>query len=116
MLNVARYDIDGLREALLGGDIARLARTLDGLMHEGEAPPLVLWAMSEEIRALAVIRSGMDAGKPTYVLLKEAKVWVARNTGLPDTPANTILIDPTNDHWTRSLWPWVGTAGGQTGA
>ena len=78
VLNVARYDIDGLREALLGGDIARLARTLDGLMHEGEAPPLVLWAMSEEIRALAVIRSGMDAGKPTDVLLKEAKVWGAR--------------------------------------
>ncbi len=78
VLNVARYDIDGLREALLGGDIARLARTLDGLMHEGEAPPLVLWAMSEEIRALAVIRSGMDAGKPTDVLLKEAKVWGVR--------------------------------------
>jgi DNA polymerase-3 subunit delta len=65
VLNVARYDIDGLREALLSGDIARLTRTLDGLMHEGEAPPLVLWAMSEEIRALAVIRIGMDAGKPT---------------------------------------------------
>ena len=78
VLNVARYDIDGLREALLSGDIARLARTLDGLMHEGEAPPLVLWAMSEEIRALAVIRSGMDAGKPTDALLKEAKVWGPR--------------------------------------
>ena len=78
VLNVARYDIDGLREALLGGDIARLARTLDGLMHEGEAPPLVLWAMSEEIRALAVIRGGMDAGKPTDALLKEAKVWGPR--------------------------------------
>ena len=37
VLNVARYDIDGLREALLAGDVARLARTLDGLMHEGEA-------------------------------------------------------------------------------
>lgn len=78
VLNVARYDIDGLREALLGGDIARLARTLDGLMHEGEAPPLVLWAMSEEIRALAVIRSGMDAGKASDMLLKEAKVWGPR--------------------------------------
>lgn len=78
VLNVARYDIDGLREALLAGDIGRLTRTLDGLMQEGEAPPLVLWAMSEEIRALTIIRAGMDAGKPMDMLLKEAKVWGPR--------------------------------------
>jgi len=78
VLNVARYDIDGLREALLAGDIGRLTRTLDGLMQEGEAPPLVLWAMSEEIRALATIRAGMDAGRPVDALLKDAKVWGPR--------------------------------------
>jgi DNA polymerase-3 subunit delta len=78
VLNVARYDIDGLREALLSGDVARLTRTLDGLMQEGEAPPLVLWAMSEEIRALTIIRAGMDAGKPVDMLLKDAKVWGPR--------------------------------------
>jgi len=78
VLNVARHDIDGLREALLAGDIARLSRTLDGLMHEGEAPPLVLWAMSEEIRALAILRSGLDRGRPLEALLKEAKVWGPR--------------------------------------
>ena len=80
VLNVARYDIDGLREALLAGDIGRLTRTLDGLMQEGEAPPLVLWAMSEEVRALTVIRAGMDAGRPLDQLLKDAKVWGPRAT------------------------------------
>lgn len=78
VLNVARYDIDGLREALLSGDIGRLTRTLDGLMQEGEAPPLVLWAMSEEIRALTTIRAGMDAGRPVDQMLKDAKVWGPR--------------------------------------
>ena len=78
VLNVARYDIDGLREALLSGDVARLTRTLDGLMQEGEAPPLVLWAMSEEIRTLTLIRAGMDAGRPMDQLLKDAKVWGPR--------------------------------------
>lgn len=78
VLNVARYDIDGLRDALLSGDVARLARTLDGLMQEGEAPPLVLWAMCEEIRALATIRAGLDAGRPLDQLLKDAKVWGPR--------------------------------------
>lgn len=78
VLNVARHDIDGLREALLAGDLSRLCRTLDGLMHEGEAPPLVLWAMSEEIRTLALIRSGLDRGRPLDQLLREAKVWGPR--------------------------------------
>ncbi|MBP5987028.1 MAG: DNA polymerase III subunit delta [Azonexus sp.] len=78
VLNVARYDIDSLRDALLAGDIGRLTRTLDGLMQEGEAPPLVLWAMSEEIRALTIIRAGIDAGKPVDMLLKDAKVWGPR--------------------------------------
>jgi DNA polymerase-3 subunit delta len=78
VLNVARYDIDSLREALLAGDVGRLTRTLDGLMQEGEAPPLVLWAMSEEIRALTIIRAGIDAGRPVDMLLKDAKVWGPR--------------------------------------
>lgn len=78
VLNVARYDIDSLREALLVGDLARLTRTLDGLQHEGEAPPLVLWAMSEEIRALALIKGGVERGQPLDGLLKEAKVWGSR--------------------------------------
>jgi DNA polymerase III subunit delta len=78
VLNVARYDIDGLREALLAGDVTRLWRTLDGLMHEGEPPPLVLWAMSEEIRTLAIVRHGLDRGRPLETLLKEAKVWGPR--------------------------------------
>jgi DNA polymerase-3 subunit delta len=47
-------------------------------MHEGEAPPLVLWAMSEEIRALAILRGGLDRGRPLEMLLKEARVWGPR--------------------------------------
>lgn len=78
VLNVARYDIDGLREALLAGDIVRLTRTLDGLQQEGEAPPLVLWAMSEEIRALAQIKAGLRAQQPLDALLREARVWGPR--------------------------------------
>lgn len=82
VLNVARYDIDSLREALLAGDVARLARTLEGLEQEGEAPPLVLWAMGEEIRALASIRAGLDAGRPLDTLLRDAKVWGPRQAAV----------------------------------
>jgi DNA polymerase-3 subunit delta len=78
VLNVARYDLDGLREALLAGDVARMARTLDGLRQEGEAPPLVLWAMTEEVRALALVKAGLEARQPLDMLLKDARVWGAR--------------------------------------
>ena len=78
VLNVARYDLDGLREALLAGDVSRLTRTLDGLQQEGEAPPLVLWAMTEEIRALAVVKAGQKENRPIDQLLKDARVWGPR--------------------------------------
>ena len=78
VLNVARYDIDDVRDALLAGDLARLTRTLNGLQQEGEAPPLLLWAMTEEIRTLLMIRQGLDRQRPLDGLLKEAKVWGAR--------------------------------------
>jgi len=78
VLNVARYDLDGLREALLAGDVARLARTLDGLQQEGEAPPLILWAMTEEVRALAQVKAGLQQRQSLDALLKEARIWGAR--------------------------------------
>jgi DNA polymerase-3 subunit delta len=78
VLNVARYDLDGLREALLRGDLARLMRTLDGLQQEGEAPLLILWAMTEEVRALAQITAGLERGQPLDALLREARVWGPR--------------------------------------
>ena len=80
VLNVARYDLDGLREALLAGDVARLTRTLDGLQQEGEAPPLVLWAMTEEVRALAQVKAGLKDGQALDALLKDARVWGVRQS------------------------------------
>jgi DNA polymerase-3 subunit delta len=80
VLNVARYDLDGLREAMLAGDVARLMRTLDGLQQEGEAPLLVLWAMTEDLRALAQIKLGLARRQSLDALLKEARVWGARQT------------------------------------
>lgn len=80
VLNVARYDLDGLRESYLAGDVARLTRTLDGLKQEGEAPPLVLWALTEEIRALAQVHAGLKEHRSVDVLLKEARIWGVRQS------------------------------------
>ena len=78
VLNVARYDVFKLSEAMLSGDVARLARMLDGLKGEGEALPLVLWAVSEEIRTLLKLKSGMAQGRPLGALMKEYRIWGPR--------------------------------------
>ena len=78
VLNVARYDVFKLSEAMLSGDAARLVRMLEGLKGEGEALPLVLWAVAEEIRTLLKLKSGMAQGRPLGVLLKEYRIWGPR--------------------------------------
>ena len=75
VLNVARYDVFKLSESMLAGDSARLVRMLEGLKGEGEALPLVLWAVAEEIRTLLKLKSGMAQGRPLGVLLKEHRIW-----------------------------------------
>jgi DNA polymerase-3 subunit delta len=78
VLNVARYDVFKLNEAMLSGDAARLVRMLEGLKGEGEALPLVLWAMAEEIRTLLKLKSGVAQGRPLGALLKEYRIWGPR--------------------------------------
>ena len=78
VLNVARYDVFKLSEAVLAGQRLRVQRMLDGLQAEGEAEVLVHWALSEDIRALQRVKTAMDAGKPLPMALRENRVWGAK--------------------------------------
>jgi DNA polymerase-3 subunit delta len=88
VLDVARYDVFGLGEAMLEGDPLRLSRMLDGLKSEGAAPPLVLWAIADEIRAIGKIISGAAAGKPMQMLLREARVYGQAHQNLMQASAH----------------------------
>jgi DNA polymerase-3 subunit delta len=76
--NVARYDAKDGAAALLAGDAARYVRVLDGLRGEGESTVLVLWMLAEELRALAHIQQGLEAGRAIDQLLRENRVWGER--------------------------------------
>jgi DNA polymerase-3 subunit delta len=78
VMDVARYDVFKLSEAMLAGDAARFARILDGLRAEGEAAVLILWAMTEDIRALAKVSRAMQQGSRADQALRDARVWGAR--------------------------------------
>jgi DNA polymerase-3 subunit delta len=76
--NVARYDAYDASAALLAGDTARYVRVIEGLRGEGEAPTFVLWAIAEDLRALARVQSGAAEGRPLEALLRENRVWGPR--------------------------------------
>lgn len=78
VLNVARYDVFKLSEAVLAGQMARVQRMLDGLRAEGEAAVLVHYALSEDIRALKRIKEAVGAGRPLPLALREQRVWGVR--------------------------------------
>ena len=78
VMDVARYDVFKLSEAMLSGDAARFARILDGLRAEGEAAVLILWAMTEDIRALAKVSRAVQQGGRLDQALRDARVWGPR--------------------------------------
>ena len=78
VLNVARYDVFQLPIAMLSGDAARIRRTMVGLEAEGEAVPLVLWVIAEELRTLMRIKAHVDAGRPFSVAARENRIWGPR--------------------------------------
>src|SRR4051812_10100455 len=75
VLNVARYDVFKLSEAVLAGQARRVQRMLDGLQAEGEAQVLVHYTLAEDIRALKRVKDAMAAGRPLPVALREQRVW-----------------------------------------
>jgi DNA polymerase III subunit delta len=78
VVNVARYDPFKLTESVLGGQLQRVQRMLDGLKAEGVSPVVVHWALAEEVRALYRVKQSTDAGKPMPVALRENRIWGPR--------------------------------------
>jgi DNA polymerase-3 subunit delta len=78
VVNVARYDVFKLSEAVLSGQVARVQRMLDGLQAEGEAAVLVHYTLAEDIRALKRVKDAITSGKPMPMALREQRVWGPR--------------------------------------
>jgi DNA polymerase III subunit delta len=94
VLDVARYDVLRLGEAMLSGQVRRALRVLDGLRAEGEAAVLVHWTLAADIQALKRVREALDAGRPLPMALQEARVWGAKQRLFervaPTLPAHTL--------------------------
>ncbi|MEP6608144.1 MAG: DNA polymerase III subunit delta [Burkholderiaceae bacterium] len=101
VLNVARYDVFQLPLAMLAGDAARVRKTIVGLESEGEAIPLVLWVISEELRMLMRVKAYIDAGRPFATAARENRLWGPREK-LVERALARISIEELEAAWLRA--------------
>jgi DNA polymerase-3 subunit delta len=94
----ARYDVYGLVDSALAGDAARSVRILQGLRGEGVAPPVVLWALSKDIRQLVSMAAVVARGESVSRVLARFHVWQNRKpqfsralNRLPGAAAHELL-------------------------
>ncbi len=78
----ARYDVYGLVDSALAGHAARSVHMLHGLDAEGTPAPVVLWALSREIRQLAAMAEAVAGGRPVRAVLDQYRVRDARKSML----------------------------------
>jgi DNA polymerase III subunit delta len=83
VVDVARFNVFEIGATLLKADRAHFVRVLDGLQAEGTAAPLVLWAITEEVRTMASLKAAMAGGRSLAQALREAKVWGPRQELIP---------------------------------
>ncbi|MGC2048358.1 MAG: DNA polymerase III subunit delta [Gallionella sp.] len=89
VMDVARYDIFKLSEAMLSGNSERFAHILDGLRAEGTATTLVLWAVSEDIRILGKVLQAVQRGGNLGNALRDIRVRKDKQ-GLIENAANRM--------------------------
>lgn len=75
VMNVARFDVFKLSEAVLSGQFERVQRMLDGLQAEGESAVLVHYVISEDIRQLCRVKRAVDDGQALPMALRAQRVW-----------------------------------------
>ena len=80
ILDVARYDVTQLADAMMSADIGRFGHILWSLRAEGVASPYILAVLSEEIRLLLKLHAAIkiDQNIPLMQTMKILRVWPSR--------------------------------------
>lgn len=74
----ARYSVYDLVDRALAGAGAAVTRVLRGLQGEGEEQVVVLWALTREIRTLAIMADELRRGAAIEQLFNKNKIWQNR--------------------------------------
>lgn len=74
----ARYDVFATVDDLLLGQTTNALRALAGLRGEGEEPPVILWALTKELRTLYKCAELIEQGQSIDRAIDSAGVWDKR--------------------------------------
>lgn len=91
----ARYDVFNLVDSALQGKTAYCVRILNGLRGEGAPAPVVLWALTREVRLLAELSYETGKGRsPHQAIAARREIWDKRrqlvSTGLQRLSSNRL--------------------------
>lgn len=75
VLNVARFDVSQLSQAMLYGDQARVLRMIGGLREEGETAVAVMNPLIWLFRPLLQVKLAIQDGKPMQQALSQARLF-----------------------------------------
>lgn len=78
VVDSSRYDVFKLVDCILSGQTIRLIRIFQGLRMEGIVAPVVLWALTREIRLLANIKCQIKQGINKQAAFDKYRVWEKR--------------------------------------
>ncbi|MFM2396949.1 MAG: polymerase subunit delta, partial [Pseudomonadota bacterium] len=82
VMDVARYDVSKLAEAMLAGDVARYAHILEGLRAEGTATPQILWILADDLRAIAKVSRALQRSGNLASAIRDARIWSIRKDAI----------------------------------
>jgi DNA polymerase-3 subunit delta len=74
----SRFDVYKLVDAAVGGNAPRALRILAGVRTEGVEPVIVMWALTREIRMLAILADNIQSGIDLGNAMSKARVWQNR--------------------------------------
>jgi DNA polymerase-3 subunit delta len=74
----ARYDVFELSTAAFLGNAPRALRILDGLRSEGREPPLILWALLNDLRAVSRVLQREPNDRNLDGIFRAEQVWGSR--------------------------------------
>lgn len=80
VLNVSRYDVFQLGDALLAGDAPRTARILLGLEAEGAQPLALLGVLAWLLRGVTRVKQAETRGENLANAMQQAKIWGDRQS------------------------------------
>lgn len=83
--NSSRHNIFKLCDDILLGNIPQVIKTVRGLKSEGTPLPVILWAVTRELRTLIDIREGLNQKKGFDDLMQTKRIWKERVPGYRQT-------------------------------